>query len=835
MEQKKSAGKDLYLLNGLLATVISATIYLIAVCANIKDDDFFGIFVANYLISAVYFCYLWFSGRFRNGRNGLSYFFPTLVLFLISAYSLNHLIPVFEHSAPWLSAVLVLVCTAYCFLGCFDAMSPLLRNVVAGIAGIGFVVFLYLAIYLIPLFPIGIVGTLALGISLHVFAPLLFVIFTLVWLVEKAGKYRNVLRSFLCGAICAVGVAVVFCLQWYNIDKVVSSRYQHALVDTDTDLPSWIKVAQVIPHNYVTEAYLKGDLVYTMPDPSFNGFNFNIPSRSFDEVRKHDPLVMIASVFNTPHKLNVEERIKILRTGFDARHKTEERLWSGSDLVTTNVISDIRIWPQFRIAYTEKTLTVVNTDQSFWGRNQEAIYTFHLPEGGVVTSLSLWINGVESKGVLTTKGKADNAYRQIVGVESRDPSVVHWQEGNKITVRVFPVPENGNRIFKIGVTAPLVYEDSKLQYQNIYFDGPWAENADEIVRVKWEQEPESGLMDDFEEKGNLLFEKERKYIKDWNLVCKAPPLLANAFHFAGKSYHIESYKPYKKAISFNKIFLDLNSSWTEREYDEVLKGLEGKKVYAYDDGLVALTGDNKDKIFARCSNKQFSIFPLHVIHQPATSLLITKSGKRSPEVSDIKATAFAARLEEWLARDQKLSVFNLGRELSVYLKTLKEHRAFQYESGSVRDLEHDVTQGVFAAAMEDDNHVVINNAEIVISRSDDSLTSNAPDHFMRLFAYNHLMQQLKTSVFRNMESDTAMVREAEQAYVVTPLSSLVVLETVADYERFDIKASNNSLQNAAMKSTGAVPEPHEWALIILSAATMLWLTYKNRIRKLWSH
>jgi XrtN system VIT domain protein len=710
-----------------------------------------------------------------------------------------------------------------------------LRNVVAAVTGVGFVIFFYLAIYLLRMFPIGIIGVLALGISAHVFAPALFVIFTLIWLSNNAGKYRNVMRSFLCGSIFAVAVAVAFCLQWASVDKLVASRYQHTLLDTDTDLPSWIKVAQEIPHNYVAEAYLKGDLVYSLPDGHFDDFGFNIPNRSFDEVRKHDPLIMIAALFSRPQKLNTEERIKILRTSFDARHKTEDRLWSGSDLVTSNVISNIRIWPQFRMAYTEKTITISNTDKTAWGRNQEAIYTFHLPEGGVVTSLSLWIDGVEQKGLLTTKGKADSAYKQIVGVESRDPSVVHWQEGNRVTVRVFPIPENGNRVFKIGVTAPLAYQSGMLRYQNIYFDGPWADDAVEIVRVKWEQQPEAAVMADYEEKGNMLYEQERRYVKDWDLASKAPPLRTNSFSFSGKSYHINLYKPFKKAVNFNKIFLDLNGTWTRHEYDETLNALEGRKVYVYDDGLIEITENNKQKVFDHFEDKQFSIFPLHVIHHPANALLITKSGEKSPEISDVKETPFATQLDEWLARGEKLSVYNIGHNLSSYLKTLKEHRAFVYESGSVQELEHDVRQGIFAGDAEQDNQVVIDNAEITISRTDDTQTSNAPDHFMRLFAYNHLMQQLKTGVFHNMEADTALVQEAQQAYVVTPLSSLIVLETVADYKQFDINPVNNSLQNASMKSTGAVPEPHEWALIILTAVTMIWLTYKHKLRKLWGH
>jgi XrtN system VIT domain protein len=122
------------------------------------------------------------------------------------------------------------------------------------------------------------------------------------------------------------------------------------------------------------------------------------------------------------------------------------------------------------MGYTEKTITVWNQNmEQRWRSDEEAIYTFYMPEGAVVTSLSLWINGKEEKGVMTTKEKAEIAYKTIVGVERHDPSVVQWQEGNSVSVRVFPVPAGGTRIFKIGITSPLERVSGKLRYENISF------------------------------------------------------------------------------------------------------------------------------------------------------------------------------------------------------------------------------------------------------------------------------------------------------------------------------------------------------------------------------
>jgi len=95
---------------------------------------------------------------------------------------------------------------------------------------------------------------------------------------------------------------------------------------------------------------------------------------------------------------------------------------------------------------------------------------------------------------------------------------------------------------------------------------------------------------------------------------------------------------------------------------------------------------------------------------------------------------------------------------------------------------------------------------------------------MRLFTYNDLMKKIGRNYFKKEKLADALVAQAERGFVVSPVSSLLVLETQADYDRFDIKRSKNSLKNASIKNSGSVPEPREWLLIILSlvVAFTLW-------------
>ena len=179
-------------------------------------------------------------------------------------------------------------------------------------------------------------------------------------------------------------------------------------------------------------------------------------------------------------------------------------------------------------------------------------------------------------------------------------------------------------------------------------------------------------------------------------------------------------------------------------------------------------------------------------------------------------------LKKSMGEAKKIKLFNIGNTLSPYLKTLKEYRLFQYEHGTIPELDSLIKSQVFARDTEDDNQIVIDNAELAIIQKDCTQPTAAPDHLMRLFTYNHIMQKMGPCA--NAENDE-LVAEAQKAHVVSPVSSLVVLETKQDYERFNIADSQNSLKNASIQSKGAVPEPHEWALIIIAVLVALAVKY----------
>ncbi len=539
MKQFSTKLKDELFIAGLILIIISLVVFCMPWFTNLSADRTMGLFIVNFGCTIGYFIALKAYGRLKTGREGLIPLFLLLILFLISSFFAQSR----NGHLRWVCSLVVrcigdplrelyIISTLCCF-------PRWLQHTMTALLGVAAIVFLYFSLYLAPLYVISVVIVWVLAISGHSFVPLLFLLFTIKLIRKTARNDKKLWYSFAGGAAAVVIIAIVFTIQWNLVTQSVNTTYRKAGVAESNGLPAWIAAAQHTSQGWVAEKVLKSDLVYSTPSITSNwermvwGASF----RNFDEPKKHDPLVMTAAFFAGKPNLPNDERIKILESIYDSRHQAQERLWSGDDLYTEHITTAVRVWPQFGLAYTEKNITVTNAGlQERWrGNQQEAIYTFHLPEGAVITALSLWIEGKEEKGILTSKAKADSAYKTIVGKEMRDPSVVHWQEGNTVSVRVFPVIAGQSRRFKLGITAPLIRRDNKLVYENIWFDGPASHNAQEEAVLNFQQSPRDLVAPAvFSDNGQQTWKRSGIYEPDWKIQLSESPWLLRLSALMGK-------------------------------------------------------------------------------------------------------------------------------------------------------------------------------------------------------------------------------------------------------------------------------------------------------------
>jgi XrtN system VIT domain protein len=774
---------------------------------EVFNAGFFGLHTMTFVLGlGALFSYKnetkWFPTR-------LNLIFVWLVFFQAMAFVFNKEMTVFPPSVMWLQVLLGAHAATLIALTFRDFLPEKVLNALFFLLGVGFILDIYFLISTASLLIFGFAGLLFLGLSIYAYAPLFKVIYTLIFVVKSVPHGRKLGTYFAAGASFSIITTLIFVGFWTNMSQKAHLAHQN----TQSPLPAWVRVAQVLPPSVMTEKLLKSGLS-GRAGGGFLGGDFDANNDRF-----HDPLVWIANQIKPLPELSEDERSNALRAIFDARLEAERRLWSGDNLKTATVKTSVGLFPAHRLAFTELELTIENTSKNrSWDRN-EAIYTFRMPEGGTVTALTLWVNGEPCEGILTTKEKAAAAYETIVGREMRDPSVVHWQEGNSVSVRVFPCTPEEARHVKIGFTIPLKKEANSLIYKNIEIEGvPMTDAKTELIVQNAPPELVAS--------NEMLTEKISNYDPDWTLKMPCPPLANDGFSFNGKAYKLAETTPLYLPFDAAKIWLDVSKAWSKADFDKVWAMTKHKPVFVFDEHQpVQLTEDNHAAYFDKAHGLNFSVFPIHRV--AATDLVIAKSKPSAPNFTDLKGSVMADEMARLLPLAIPVRVFCLNNESSIYLKTLQELRVTHQTGGDLATLQRILTEKTFPITIETPTQFALPNNQLAVVETTEKTATGAPDHLLRLFAYNKILAMTGKNYFRDSVITEGGTPLAQLANVVSPVSSLIVLETQADYDRFDIQKSKDTLGNAALNKAGAAPEPHEWALLLLGLSVMVWVRWRR--------
>jgi hypothetical protein len=121
-------------------------------------------------------------------------------------------------------------------------------------------------------------------------------------------------------------------------------------------------------------------------------------------------------------------------------------LFLASSRLDTTINSDAA-W-----SYTEWTMEFRNDSRV----DREARAQILLPPGGVVSRLTLWVNGEEREAAFAGRAQTREAYQQVAIQQRRDPVLVTTSGPDRVQMQCFPVPPNGGLIkIRMGITAPL--------------------------------------------------------------------------------------------------------------------------------------------------------------------------------------------------------------------------------------------------------------------------------------------------------------------------------------------------------------------------------------------
>jgi hypothetical protein len=114
---------------------------------------------------------------------------------------------------------------------------------------------------------------------------------------------------------------------------------------------------------------------------------------------------------------------------------------------------------QVRDGAVTRTLEVEDVLTNDWGIVLEGRYTFRLPPGAALTGVSLDVNGSFVDGEVAPDRRANEILNDVESEfitrwRARDPAVVERLPDGTVSVKIFPIPEYGERRIRLTVVAP---------------------------------------------------------------------------------------------------------------------------------------------------------------------------------------------------------------------------------------------------------------------------------------------------------------------------------------------------------------------------------------------
>ncbi len=717
---------------------------------------------------------------------------------------------------------------------------------------IGFFISFCFTLIMIPFMLIGWIAILFLGLGILPYTPLMASIAFLVMCYTSVSELRDnkYYLQYTFSKYLTYGILIFtslyfiwFHTEWNRGQFIIRNHFlENKIINSkrsliDDDLPAWASLGMKLPVNHVSELYLQ-------PESNSREVLFTL----FGSDKLFDPFAFIVSNISKKVEIPNEDREHLLKLLFGYTHISLNRLWNGNSLITSDVETNLQLYPESRIAYTEMKISLYNENNL---DKQEAIYTFKVPEGSVCTKLSLWIDGKEELARLTYLSKTQNADNTALGVENKDPSYVTWMEDNLLRVRVFPVLAGNYRSFKIGFISPLQVTNNKLKYQGFKIEGPVLDSAKHKIESNVFEPKDtnlSGKAYTFEKKNSRntkeIYSKwfaYGKYEEDWSIFLDNPPPVNGIFRSADLKLTVSELEMKEKDFRPDKIYILINSSLSKKEWKNVYTRLSALGTNSQ---IILVTNEwfysknkeeNLDFIDSQVLPK-FNLFPFYKIVNDTDILIVTNREESSIPFNELKGSIFFNKNKEFFSKNKKnIYIQSLNGKLSTYFNSLKEYELIQDIPISLDAILEALKQAKIKTPIESDEKYSFQDSKITIGIEKNSNTNSkiGNDLLAKLVLYKRIMRVLGKKIVPAKDTKEIGIFEmAKLGRIVTPFTSFIFLENDNDYDRFGTKKNNeiNLKTEDSIASTvksGTLPEPKEWVIgIICILLILFWVKLK---------
>jgi hypothetical protein len=489
---------------------------------------------------------------------------------------------------------------------------------------------------------------------------------------------------------------------------------------------------------------------------------------------------------------------------------------------------DCRVHSQAGLAYLEWTFEFANQST----RQREARTQILLPVNGVVSRLTLWVNGEEREAAFAGRAEVRAAYENIVR-QRRDPVLVTTSGPDRVLMQCFPVPPNGGTMkTRIGITLPLTMFDrvnGKLQLPKmIERNFNLAPDLEHAVWVESRSELVSNL--------DALI-SGTKVEEDSNLQTLHGQLIDSELLSHEASIHvIRAETPrtvWTRGIGDSNVVIQKLEGLHRFTPDRLVIVADGSKGMAayYDEVAQALESlpRNVELYFLHASDMQSEYEPRTA---PATSISTTEAATHLTTLPSgggqdnlkwlVRGWDIAAAGNNgavlWIHGPQPVSVSSDQALKQRMERSPQSPRIFEIQTvaGPNRLLE-DIGSSIIRTIpryqpLEQDlrswfEEFVSPTGNLVFNREQQSIDSidqltefpEVTDHVRRLWAAEAIEE------FANNRNRKAATQLAQQQQLVSSVSGAVVLETKEQFE-------NAGLEPVDVGTVPVIPEPSTWLL-----------------------
>jgi len=684
-----------------------------------------------------------------------------------------------------------------------------------------FGVSVFYGLIFLPLLPLGIIGILFLGIGLCGLSPLLGLIS--LWTLNKrlrsiaTSKTENVYPSKIKGLLLAACILILasFSLILTHIGLGMTKQESSVIKKNGLNLLSLVpnkkhlKYWCYFPKKDIRQGLFASNAQTDFPTRKIQKIYYQVTGRSCLQTKPSNQILRRAENWRWDPDLG----------GDDVGGKVNKLSLSASRM-------DGVVQAQEGLAYFEWTMKF----QNFASFNQEARAEIQLPPGGVVSRLTLWIEGEPREAAFGSRSKTKGAYKSIVQ-RQQDPVLVTTRGPDKIQVQLFPVLPGGKEMkVRIGITAPLWIDNQgeelklrlpKMIQRNFDIDQKlnhhvWMESKSKLSLA--ENELSKSLDGDIEKLKISIPQKNMIQSKYASLVIEPQtstdleeiivvqstktPTLKIAQKIKRKPSHVDHLVVVLDTSVSNQKFHHTLSTVLKKSISTfnitslVLSGREGVEVIQQDDlsRFELAKHDFKggtDNITALLKAMDMATL------QPNTGILWLH-GPQPVLLSDTELFL------QWVARSKihpLIYAFSLGQGSNKVIQKLESTHIFQ-SIPQLGTLETDLTMA-FEYLMKPDQVYQYSRKAITHAPSN-AVTSNS-QHVVRLWAFNRIQELLQD---RTEKSKTQALKLAMTHQLVTPISGAVVLETQAQYKA-------NDLEPVEAGTVPTIPEPEMWIMLMI--------------------